>query len=121
MTFISIALASLIPFLGIGIGMIVFGNKKEKKAKSEIKRVQKLAKEGILVKNMPYQLVKTGVVINNQPVYCFKVEYENASGQRIPLKSEGKYNNKLSDKNGTVDLLIDPEDYSNYYIDLEIY
>lgn len=50
-----------------------------------------------------------------------QVEYENASGQIIPLKSEAKYNNVLSDKDGTVDLLIDPNDYSNFFIDIEIY
>ena len=70
---------------------------------------------------MPYQLVSSGTVINGKPIYCMQVEYENASGEKIPLQSEAKYNNKLSDKDGTADLLIDPDDYSNYYIDVEIY
>jgi len=93
----------------------------KKKAQENILRVKKLAMEGFLVKNMPYKLVSSGTVINNQLIYCIQVEYENPSGQKISLQSEPRYNNKLSDKNGTVDLLIDPNDYSNYYIDLEIY
>ena len=70
---------------------------------------------------MPYELVSSGAIINGQPIYCIQVEYENASGQKIPLKSESKYDNKISNKNGTADLLIDPNDYSNYFIDIEIY
>ena len=120
-SFITISLVTTIPFVAIGAVMVIIGKKNEKKAINNIERVHKLAKEGMLVKNMPYELIPTGTIINNQPVYCFQVTYENASGQQIHLKSEGKYNNKLSDKDGTVDLLIDPNDFTNYYIDLEIY
>lgn len=101
--------------------MILFAKSSKNKVEDNIKRLQKLAIEGVLVKNMPYKLVKSGTVINGNPIYCMQVEYENASGQIIPLKSEAKYNNVLSDKDGTVDLLIDPNDYSNFFIDIEIY
>ncbi len=121
LTFSITSLVVTIPFVIISIVLISISKSMKKKAQENILRVKKLAKEGVLVKNMPYKLVSSGTVINNQPIYCIQVEYENSSGQKIPLKSEPRYNNKLSNKNGTVDLLIDPDDYSNYYIDLEIY
>ncbi len=121
LTFSITSLAVSIPFFIVSIVFIFISKSMKKKAQENILRVKKLAKEGFLVKNMPYNLVSSGTVINNQPVYCIQVEFENSSGQKIPLQSEPRYNNKLSDKNGTVDLLIDPNDYSNYYIDLEIY
>lgn len=115
------SLVVTIPFVIISIIFISIFKSMKKKAQENILRVKKLAMEGFLVKNMPYKLVSSGTVINNQLIYCIQVEYENPSGQKISLQSEPRYNNKLSDKNGTVDLLIDPNDYSNYYIDLEIY
>ena len=121
LTFSITSLAVTIPFVIISIIFISISKSMKKKAQENILRVKKLAMEGFLVKNMPYKLVSSGTIINNQPIYCIQVEYENPSGQKISLQSEPRYNNKLSDKNGTVDLLIDPNDYSNYYIDLEIY
>ena len=121
LTFSITSLVVTIPFVIISIVLISISKSMKKKAQENILRVKKLAKEGVLVKNMPYKLVSSGTEINNQPIYCIQVEYENSSGQKIPLNSEPRYNNKLSNKNGTVDLLIDPDDYSNYYIDLEIY
>lgn len=121
LAFSSTAIAVSLPFIIVCIVVIVIAKSMKKKAINNIERVQKLAKEGLLIKNMPYQLVSSGTVINGKPIYCMQVEYENASGEKIPLQSEAKYNNKLSDKDGTADLLIDPNDYSNYYIDVEIY
>jgi RNA polymerase subunit RPABC4/transcription elongation factor Spt4 len=121
LTFSITSLAATIPFIIISIVAIIIGKNMRKKAKENINRVEKLAKEGILVKNMPYELVSSGTIINGQPIYCIQVEYENASNQKIPLRSEAKYDNKIANKNGTADLLIDPNDYSNYFIDIEIY
>lgn len=120
-TFSSISIVNILPLILIGVVVILFAKYSKNKAEDNVKRLQKLAMEGVLVKNMPYKLVKSGAVINGNPIYCMQVEYENASGQIIPLKSEAKYNNVLSDKDGTVDLLIDPNDYSNFFIDIEIY
>ena len=121
LTFSITSLAVSIPFFIVSIIFISISKSMKRKAQENIFRVKKLAKEGFLVKNMPYKLVPSGTVINGQQVCCIQVEYENSFGQKIPLKSEPKYNNRLNDKNGTVDLLIDPNDYSNYYIDLEIF
>lgn len=47
--------------------------------------------------------------------------YELDNGTKIPLTSEGKYDGRLSREDGTVDLLINPTDHTNYFIDFEIY
>ena len=59
--------------------------------------------------------------------YCkrnFKNKYEvcpNCAGKTLSLVSESKYLTTLGREDGLVDLLIDPDDYSNYFIDFEIY
>lgn len=81
----------------------------------------KLAETGTLIKNLPYKVKPTGTVINGNSIYCIEVIYELKNGTKIPFRSEGKYDGQLSRGDGTVDLLIDPNDHSNYFIDFEIY
>ena len=119
--FIVLPLLMELFFILIGVGIIIGAKKSQKKAQEDINRVNKLAQNGLLVKNMPYELTHSGTEINGKVIYCIKVVYKNATGQEIPLISEAKYDNKLGNDKGTVDLLIDPQDYSNYYIDFEIY
>lgn len=120
-SFIAISLCTTIPFFAVGIGLIVGSIKSKKKAKNNIERVNKLAKTGVLIKNIPYELKPTGTIINGEKIYYIQVLYESKSGKKIPLNSEPKYNTILGDNDGTADLLIDPNDISNYYIDFEIY
>ena len=120
-SFILISLSSTLIFFLIGIVLIIISIKMKKKALNNIKRVHKLAKEGVLIKNMPYELIPSGTVINGTPIYCIEVKYESKSGTLIPLKSEPKFNRVMGTDDGTVDLLIDANDISNYYIDFEIY
>ena len=87
----------------------------------DIVRVNKLAKEGMLIKNMPYELVESGNVIMGKPVYCIKVDFKFENGTVIPLTSNPKFDGVDRDKDNSADLLIDKNDYSNYYIDFEIY
>ena len=120
-SFIAISLCSSAVFYAIGIGLIVAGKKMKKKEKNNIDRVKNLANKGVLIKNMPYELKNTGTIINGNPVYCIEVQYESKSGKMVPLRSEPKYSGILGDEDGTADLLIDPNDFTNYYIDFEIY
>lgn len=110
-----------IPFIIIGFFILKLGLNLNKKHKEKLRKVKNLAHNGILIKNLNYTVKKTGTIINGQPVYCIEVIYENANGTKIPLTSEGKYDGRLSRGDGTVDLLIDPNDTSNYFIDFEIY
>lgn len=79
--------------------------------KNQIERIKNLARKGWLVKNMPYT-VKDGRI---------KVVFKNSNGVDIPLLSALEYDIKMSrERDKTVDLLIDPNDYSNYFIDYKI-
>ena len=111
----------MFPFL-IGLIIVIFAFKKKKGIKKEIARINKLSKSGILVKAMPYELANTGVMVMGKYYKCIKVNYKNSAGVEIPLYSETKYNADIISKtDDSVDLLIDPDDYSNYFIDFEIY
>ena len=111
----------MFPFL-IGLIIVIFAFKKKKSIKKEIARIKILSKSGILVKAMPYELVNTGVMVMGKYYKCIKVNYKNSAGVEIPLYSETKYNADIISKtDDSVDLLIDPDDYSNYFIDFEIY
>lgn len=109
-------------FVGVGIFLVIISKKSYKKTQDEMAKVENLSKNGILYKNIPYELVNTGYVMNGKTIYSMKIMYENKSGKKIPLVSDPKYNYNFSrNDSGRADLLIDPKDESNYYIDLEIY
>lgn len=110
-----------IPFFIVGFVILKFGLNLNKKHKEKIKKVKELSHKGILIKNLNYNVKPSGTIINGQPIYCIEVIYENDNGTKIPLTSEGKFDGRLSRNDGTVDLLIDPNDISNYFIDFEIY
>ncbi len=106
----------------IGIILIIVGNKIKRQTKKEMKRATKLAKKGILVKNMPYEAAPTGTFVGSKVYKCIKVNYKNSAGVEIPLFSETKFDiDEKMKSDDTADLLIDPDDYSNYFIDFEIY
>lgn len=120
-SFILMSLCTTSIFFIIGVILVVVAHNMKKKALANIERVKKLAKTGVLIKNMPYELRATGTIINGVPINCIEVKYESKNGRLIPLKSEPKYNEVMGGESGTADLLIDPNDFSNYYIDFEIY
>ena len=105
----------------IGIIMIVIAANNRKNINRSIKRIEKLAKTGILVKGMPYKLVNTGTMVMGRYYKCMEVKFKNSAGIEIPLYSETKYNDEEMKNDKTADLLIDPDDYSNYFIDFEIF
>jgi len=96
-------------------------NKNDKNVNNNVDRMKYLSLNGILIKNLPYQLEKCKEYNYGKPIYRIKVLYEIEKGRTLSLKSEPKYLTSLGRENGLVDLLIDPNDYSNYYIDFEIY
>ena len=110
-----------IPFIIVGILMLVGANKLKKKHKEKIEKIKYLSQHGVLIKNLQYHVKPTGTVINGRAIFCIEVMYKHENGTEIPLTSEGKFDGKLSREDGTVDLLIDPNDISNYFIDFEIY
>lgn len=118
--FILFAIFALIA--GISTSSVFFKTARgvTKKSKNEIHKINKLAKNGILIKNLKYEL-KPKTINGSKTVYQIKIIYEIEKGKTKCFLSEPKYLTALGRDNGTVDLLIDPDDYNNYFIDFEIY
>ena len=111
----------LVPLV-VGIMVTIFGIMRTKTAKNNMDKLENLSKKGILVKNIPYEVIMTKTVYMGSTGVKLKVIYKNSAGVDIPLYSEIKFNvEKQLSSDETVDLLIDPDDYSNYFIDFEIY
>ena len=115
------AVAILVPSAAIPIGFIIGGRHFKKKADAEADRVEKLSKTGILIKNLPYEQVPTGTIINGREIYALKVHYRDQTGNEKFLISNPKYDNVTYNPSGTADLLLDPNNADNYFIDLEIF
>ena len=114
--FMSLAIPGL-----IGAIFFLIGRSGIKKYKENMKKLKVLSQKGLLIKNMPYKVKPTGTVVNGKKIYAIEVQYELDNGTIIPLQSEAKYDGVLARPDGTVDLLIDPDDLTNYFIDFEIY
>ena len=101
-----------------------FGKSKEiiSSSNKDINKVKYLAKHGMLIKNLKYQLKPVkGMIQGDKTVYKIQVIYEIEKGKTKCFESEPKYLTALGRDDGTVDLLVDPNDYSNYFVDFEIY
>lgn len=98
---------------GLGINNII-------KSRKRIKLIKYLNQNGMLVKKLPYYMEDTNVTVNNHRVQRPVVDYRLPSGSTIKLYGDGRYDRKYSDQDGFVDLLIDPNDFNNYFIDFEI-
>ena len=107
--------ANLFPLLFVAFGVIIIVGVNKK-----IKKVNYLSKNGILIKNLKYTLEPTGEIINNRTIVAPAVDYTLSSGVVVHLKGYGRYDGKFSDEDGFVDLLIDPNDINNYFIDFNI-
>lgn len=99
-----------IPLLIGLIGMI--------KINKKINKIKKLSKCGKLVKNLQYELIemkkKNGnILYKAKTVYKFKK-------QELILYSESVYEKSLFDKYSTIDLLINENDVSDYFLDFNI-
>lgn len=86
----------------------------------KIKKVQYLAQNGTLIQNLSYKMEETGHGRNNRQILAPAVDYMMPSGSSIHLVGDPRFDNKQYDEDGFVDLLIDPNDLDNYYIDFKI-
>ena len=100
---------------------LYIGISNQSENEKEKEKVERLSKTGLLVKNLNYEIIYIGTQTNiTKPVYKIKVFYENQTGVKVPFISNTKYDRVPTGSTGTADLLIDPSDFSNYYIDFEI-
>lgn len=84
------------------------------------KKYEWLARNGMLIKGLPYRMQPTGSRVNDTDIMKIVIDYELPTGSVVRLESDGRFDFKSSDSDGLVDLLIDPHDSSNYYIDFSI-
>ena len=100
-------------FLVVGVIML-------RKNLNVVKKAKYLSKHGKLIKGIPYRMVDTNTIINNRRVQRIEINYTLPSGSTIILVGNPRYDFKTFDDDGLVDLLIDPNDPNNYFIDFEI-
>ena len=120
-TWIGFLLAFIPCFSIVPIIFILISSNMIKKNKQDVARLEELAKTGILIKNIPYQTVPSNYAVNGQQIMAIQLKYETPDGKILNLRSNPKFDNKVFDTDGKADLLIDPKDHTNYYIDIEIY
>ena len=120
--FIAFAVFAFLSIMKAIIDFIGKSNKIRTKSNNDIKKAEYLSKNGMLIKNLKYEVKPVVKNIDaNQTVYIIQVIYEIEKGKTNCFKSEPKYLTALGRDDGTVDLLIDPNNYDNYFIDFEIY
>lgn len=110
----------LLIFLLIPIVFMIIGIINISKINKRVRTIRQLNKHGKLVKNLPYHLENTGITMNNAQVQRLVVNYVLPSGSTIKLYSEPRYDQRISDRDGMVDLIIDENNPNNYFIDFEI-
>lgn len=109
-------LVLMLPFT-IGITLLSVGVGEQTRSRKKYNRLIKLKTTGILVKNMKYELQQTSTI----DFYQLKVFYENKEGKITPIISDLKHLENVDHLSQTVDMLYDPDDFSNRYFDFEIY
>lgn len=91
-----------------------------RKIGKRVKLIKELNTRGKLVKNLPYRLENSGLVVNNVPIQRPVVDYTLSSGSTITLYGDPRHDKKQADVDGMVDLVIDENNPDNYFIDFEI-
>ena len=91
-----------------------------KKYNEKMAKYDYLEQYGRLERGLKYRLNRTGTVVNGREILQIVVDYELPSGSVVRLFGDGRYDHQYADADGLVDLLIDPNDPNNYYIDFSI-
>ena len=90
------------------------------KVNKRVQIIKELNETGKLVKGLPYYMEPTGVVVNGVPIRRPVVNYTLPSGSTVVLQGDARSDKKFADADGLVDILIDINDPTKYYIDFEI-
>lgn len=103
-----------------GLIFMLIGLVNIRKITKSIKNIKYLNMHGKLVKNLPYYTEASNIAINDRVLERLVVDYTFPNGRVISLYSDLRYDGKTYDNDGMVDLLIDENDPTKYFIDLEI-
>lgn len=107
-------------FLAFPLISIIIGVLQIKTMILKTKIAKNLAYNGVLVKGIPYQLVKSGIEVNDVPLMCISTVYSFPDGKTREIRSEPLKTRFLTDDDRLCDLLYDPNNYDNYFVDFEI-
>lgn len=105
----------LLPIIFIAIAVVNI-----KKVNQRVKLINQLNLTGKLVKNLPYRLEDSGIVVNGRPIQKPVIDYRLSSGSTITLYGDPRHDGRSFDNDGMVDLVIDENNPENYFIDFEI-
>ncbi len=107
-------------FLIIPVVFIIFSFVGISKVNKRVRIIKQLNQNGKLVKNLPYYLADSNIRVNGRVIQKIMVNYTLSSGSVITLEGDPRYDGKVSDSDGFVDLVIDESNPNNYFIDFEI-
>lgn len=107
-------------FLVLPIAFITLGIINIKKVNKRIKTINELNKAGKLVKNLPYRLEDSNFKVNNVTIQKPVIDYTLPNGVTVTLHGDTRFDRKVFDADGMVDLVIDESHPENYFIDFEI-
>lgn len=85
-----------------------------------VNKVKKLNKIGSLFKNVPYQLVPSGMSVNNVQILKPVVDFMMPNGQIIKLEGDARHDKIHSDADGMIDIVIDLDNPNNFFMDYNI-
>lgn len=91
-----------------------------RKIRKRLKLINELNQRGKLVKNLPYHLEEPEAAESDAIIQRPVVEYTLSSGSTLTLYGDPRYDRKIADPDGMVDLVIDESNPNNYFIDFEI-
>lgn len=106
--------------VAIGVLFIVVAIINMVKVNKRVNKIKELNNRGKLVKNLPYRLEPSGIIVNDVEIQRPVVDYTLPSGSTVTLYGDPRMDKKMADADGMVDIVIDENDISNYFIDFEI-
>ena len=103
----------------LGILIAITGVKEILNYRREMKRFDYLERNGKLVRGLKYTVIVTRKT-SKRKILNVAVDYELESGSFVKLVANWRYYFLANKGRVDVDLLIDPNDLNNYYIDFDI-
>ncbi len=83
-------------------------------------RFKSLSTKGKLIKGLPYTVKTTNSYLNGHQGEKIIVTYTTPSGETKEFVGKTRYDLDNIENTDVVDLLVDPDNYNNYYIDFDI-
>ncbi len=110
----------ILMFLILPVVFILIGGINIIKVFKRVKQVKRLNQVGVLYKNIPYTLASTGMSVNDVPILKPVVKFKLPNGEFVTLSGDARHDRKDRDSDGYIDLVLDPDNYDNYFLDYDI-